>query len=117
MISTITIFTSTVLGIILAMFYVLWVLFLAGMNLIRANNDGRLTLATKIFGWPVIVLTVIIDAFLNLTIMTVVLLELPREWTISARLRRHNQDTGWRKNIARFFEQFLDPYDPTGNHI
>lgn len=108
---------GTVVGIILGMFYLLWILFLAGMNLARAKNDGKLTLATKIFGWPVIIVTVLLDVILNITVMTVVLLEIPRELTISARLQRHNNTTGWRKKVARVFEQFLDPYDPSGDHI
>lgn len=108
---------GTVAGIILGMFYLLWILFLAGMNLVRAKNDGKLTLATQIFGWPVIILTILLDIILNFTVMTIVLLELPQELTISTRLQRHNNTTGWRKKVARAFEQFLDPYDPTGDHI
>jgi hypothetical protein len=50
-------------------------------------------------------------------LLSVILLELPRETTVTARLKRHNQGTGWRKTVAGWFEPILDPFDPSGKHI
>lgn len=99
-------------------FYLLWVLFLAAMNLAKARDAGRLSKTAIILGMPVIVVGYLLDFALNVTVMTIVLLELPQEITVSERLARHNKtSTGWRLSIVRWFEPLLDPYDPSGDHI
>jgi hypothetical protein len=51
-------------------------------------------------------------------VLTLLLLEWPKEMTVTARLKRHNAtSTGWRKAVAVWFEPLLDPYDPSGDHI
>jgi hypothetical protein len=50
--------------------------------------------------------------------MTVLFLEIPRETTVTARLKRHNRTgSGWRQRLAAWFEPLIDPYDPSGDHI
>lgn len=99
-------------------FYVLWVLYLAVMNLKRVRDMGKLPKIALWLGTPVLFLGWVLDALLNVFVMTVILLEWPQETTVSKRLKRHNQDAdGWRKAIALWFEPLLDPFDPSGDHI
>lgn len=105
------------LGSVVA-FYILWVLFLAVMNLARAKRAGKLTKTAQALGTPILLLGFALDFAINLVVMTVVLVELPRELTVSERLERHNREsTGWRKAVAAWFEPILDPFDPDGDHI
>lgn len=99
-------------------FYVLWTLFLAVMNLRRVKLAGQLSGKAKVLGAPLLVLGYLLDFVLNVGPMTLLLMELPRELTVSARLERHNLATsGWGKAVARWFEPLLDPFDPSGDHI
>ena len=101
-----------------AAFYVLWVLYLAVMNLKRVRDDGKLSKLALWLGTPVLFVGYVLDAILNIVVMTVILLEWPRELTVSERLKRHNKDAGgWRKAVALWFEPLLDPFDPSGDHI
>ena len=98
--------------------YALWVFYLAVMNLKRAKDAGMLTRTAAVLGYPVLFVGWILDAFVNVFVLTVVMLELPRELLVTTRLKRHNRyGHGWRKSFARWFEPLLDPYDPSGDHI
>ena len=101
----------------LLLLYALWIFYLAVMSLKRARDAGLLTKTAKAFGLPVLFVGLALDFAANVLVMTVLLLELPRETTVTARLKRHNQGAGWRSSIARWAEPLLDPYDPSGNHI
>lgn len=98
-------------------FYALWVLYLAVMNLKRVKDAGNLPKAALILGYPVLFLGLFIDLICNI-LLSVILLEMPQEMTVTARLKRHNRDSGgWRKKVALWFEVILDPFDPSGDHI
>jgi predicted transporter len=106
------------IGLSLASFYLLWVLFLAVMNLKRVKDAGLLHRKALILGTPVLILGLLVDALVNWCVMTLVLLELPQEVTVTARLKRHNKATGgWRKKVVGWFRPLLDPFDPSGGHI
>lgn len=99
-------------------FYLLWIFYLAVMNLKRVRDIGGLTRTTIILGTPILILGYIIDFICNVFFLTFILLELPQETTVTARLKRHNRtSTGWRKAVATWFEPIVDPFDPSGNHI
>jgi len=103
--------------VLVGSFYVLWVLYLAVMNLKRVRDLGQLSRMALILGYPVLFLGLVVDLFCNLLI-SVPLLEMPKEMTVTARLKRHNKDTsGWRKTVALWFEPLLDPFDPSGDHV
>lgn len=98
--------------------YALWVFFLAVMSLKRAKDAGTLTFWNKMFGYPVLFVGLLLDFLANTLVLTVLLGELPREGTVTARLKRHNEtSTGWRKAVAVWSEQHLDQFDPSGDHI
>ena len=98
--------------------YSLWVFYLAVMNLARAKRNGLLNKTALVLGTPLLMVGYLVDFLMNVTVMTVVLLEWPQETTVTARLKRHNKEsTGWRLAIVKWFEPILDPYDPSGDHI
>lgn len=98
--------------------YTLWIFYLAVMNLKRTRDAGLLTKTAMALGYPVLFVGYILDCFVNVTVMTILLLELPKETTVTARLKRHNDNSsGWRKSVAIWAEPLLDPFDPSGNHI
>jgi hypothetical protein len=97
--------------------YLLWVLFLAVMPLYRAYLDKALTPASKVLGYPLIIVMLTVDCLVNITIMTLVLLEFPREYLVTKRLTRLSTDGGWRGKLARgVCKKLLDAFDPRGKH-
>ena len=97
--------------------YALWIFYLAVMNLKRAKDSDLLTKTAMALGYPVLIVGYLLDFFVNVFVMTPILLELPKETTVTSRLKRHNKGTGWRKEVAAWVEPLLDPYDPSGDHI
>lgn len=98
-------------------FYALWVFFLAAMNLARAQAAGTLPDVGKVLGLPLVALAFLLDVAINLTAGTVLLIDWPREWTLSERLERLKAGTGWRAYLADWTLRYLlDPFDTTGGH-
>lgn len=98
--------------------YLLWVFFIAVMNIKRVSDSGKLTPFAKCLAMPVAVLGIAIDVATNVLVFTFVLLELPKEMTVTARLKRHHREsTGWRLAVVLFLEPILDPFDPSGDHV
>lgn len=98
--------------------WALWVFYLAVMTLKRAKDAKLLTRTAMAFGYPVLFVGLVLDFLANVLVLTVLLAELPREGTVTSRLKRHNAtSTGWRKAVAAWAEPLLDPFDPSGDHI
>lgn len=95
-----------------------WGLYVLVMGLYRAKLKGTLTREAYIMGWPYYAIGLIVDIVANLTVFSVLMLELPRELLVTSRLKRHRESgTGWRHDFALFIcENLLDPLDPTGEH-
>jgi hypothetical protein len=102
-----------------ASFYVLWVLYLAVMNLQRARDAGTLGRAAYCLGLPLLYLGLLVDFLVNVLPVSVLFLELPREMLVTQRLTRHANDVdGWRKRLAIWFAyNLLDTFDPSGKHV
>ncbi len=102
----------------LAITYGLYVFYCAVMNIKRVRDMGKLTKLGMAFGYPTLIIGLLLDFLCNVFVMTLLFLELPREFTVTSRLKRHNANsTGWRLAIVKFFEPVLDPLDPSGNHV
>lgn len=98
--------------------WALWLFFLAVMSLKRAKDANLLTTTAKCFGYPVLFIGLVLDFLANVLVLTVLLMEIPRECTVTSRLKRHNAtSSGWRKAVAAWAEPLLDPFDPSGDHI
>ena len=106
------------IGLSLATTYGLYVFYAAVMNIKRVRDAGKLTTLGKVFGYPTLVIGLILDLLVNWFVMTIVLLEVPRELTVTSRLKRHHKEsTGYRLAVVKFFEPVLDPLDPSGDHV
>jgi hypothetical protein len=102
----------------IAITYLLYVFYSAVMNIKRVRDMGKLTTFGKVLGYPTLAIGLVLDLVVNTFVMTLILLELPRELTVTSRLKRHNKEsTGWRLAVVKFFEPVLDPLDPSGDHI
>ena len=98
--------------------YLLWFFYLAIMNLKRASEAGLLSKQAAVLGAPFILMGTLLDVLVNVFVMTFVLLELPQERMVTARLKRHiAAKSGWRFKVASWFIPLLDPFDPSGRHI
>jgi hypothetical protein len=106
------------IGVSLLITYALYVWYAAVMNIKRVRDAGKLTTLGKVFGYPTLVIGLILDLLVNWFVMTVILLEVPRELTVTSRLKRHHKEsTGYRLAVVKFFEPVLDPLDPSGDHV
>lgn len=106
------------IGVSLLITYALYVWYAAVMNIKRVRDIGKLTTLGKVFGYPTLVIGLILDLLVNWFVMTIILLEVPRELTVTSRLKRHHKEsTGYRLAVVKFFEPVLDPLDPSGDHI
>jgi len=98
--------------------WLLWVIYVAMMRLKQVRDAGKLTLAMKVLGYPVLVFGLAIDFLLNVVVGSLLFVEFPREVTLSERLWRHSQEsTGYRQTWAEWLRvNLLDAIDPTGIH-
>lgn len=98
--------------------YALWIFYLAVMSLKRARDAGKMSPTATVLGYPVLLAGLLLDLTCNVLVMTLLLLELPREGTVTARLKRHALGTGWRRGVAIWFAaNLLDTFDPSGKHV
>lgn len=100
--------------------YSLWLHYLAVMNLKRARDAGMLTKTTTALGTPLLFRGYLLDVYVNVLVMSALLLEFPRELTVTARLKRHDKDAprgAWSRKVVQWFRPLLDPFDPKGKHV
>ena len=106
-----------------------WGMYLAVMNLIEAKH--KLTLPAKIFAYPLAAVGICIDFLTNLIVGSILFLDIPREWLLTARLQRYLEavelitDSSkvptrlekWRWTAALWIcTHLLDPFDSRGFH-
>lgn len=104
--------------IALGLTYGLWIFYAAVMNIKRVRDMGKLTTIGKVLAYPMLVIGLVLDLLVNWLVMTVILVEIPQELTVTSRLKRHQKEsTGWRLAVVKFFEPVLDPLDPSGDHV
>lgn len=102
----------------LALTYALYIVYGSVMNIKRVRDNGLLTKLGMVLGYPTLIIGLALDLLVNLLLMTPLLYELPREFTVTSRLKRHHaESTGWRLAVVKFFEPVLDPLDPSGDHV
>ncbi|MBX3610406.1 MAG: hypothetical protein KF871_10980 [Hydrogenophaga sp.] len=100
--------------------WLLWVFYLAVMNLKRVRDAGKLGKVAMALGMPALIVGFVLDVAANLLVFSVLLMEPPRwgEWTVTARLQRHHGDSTWRARVAQWFEtELLGDFDPAGHHV
>ena len=95
-----------------------WGLYVLVMGLYRAHLDGRLKGINLLLAWPYLLLGAAADILANLTLASIVFLELPHELLVTRRLQRHMKGkAGWRRSLAQYIcDHLLDVFDPRGDH-
>ena len=105
---------------VLAYLYVFWLLYLVFTSLYRAHLNKRLIGISKVLGYPIIIVAVIVDWVCNFTIAIVVFQELPESLNelVTGRLWRYLQGNDCRNKrwAQAICTSLLDPFDPTGTH-
>lgn len=98
--------------------WMLWVFYLAVMSLWRAQKAGTIGKAAFVPGYATLAIGALLDVLVNVTLMSIVFLELPSQWLVTQRLKYHNlHGRGWRQKLARWIcKNLLDAFDPTGCH-
>ena len=64
--------------------------------------------------FPWLYIGLVLDVLLNVVVASAAFLEIPREWTLSTRVKRHiHEGIGYRKSLAEWIgRSFLTPIDP-----
>jgi len=95
-----------------------WGMYVLVMGIYRAHLSHRLKGLVLVLSLPFVVIGFLMDVFANMTIASLVFLELPRELLVTSRLQRYvAQERGWRCNVANWIcNHLLDVFDPSGNH-
>lgn len=107
----------TLIGAVLGI-YCTWTMYLAIMALSRAQRDSKLPKWAFRIAYPLLGLGYLCDFLLNVFVVSWILLEVPRELLVTARLSRHiKSESGWRKSVATWIcQNLLDWADPKGCH-
>ena len=103
---------------VIAALWIFYVFYVLTMGVYRVQLAGRLTGLSKVLLMPFVVVAVLMDVACQMTVATVVFLELPKELLVTARLQRYLRgEDGWRKTVAVYIcNNLLDPFDPNGKH-
>ena len=100
--------------------YILWIFFLAVMNLSRCKENNTITKPALYLGYPILLVGYCLDVVINVTILTVLFLDLPSSWTITGRLKDYiykSPSGKWREKLAVWFcSNLLNSFDPDGKH-
>ena len=95
-----------------------WVVYLADCATHWVDERTKGTTSEKLARY-INKMAIVMSTLLNVLVFTVILLELPKESLLSTRLSRHKrQGKGWRQKPATYLGRiWLDPFDPSGEHI
>jgi hypothetical protein len=91
--------------------FIVWIYFLAIMDLKKARNAGTLTNTSQKLGYIALLIGYLLDFIFNIT-SSILFLEPPRELLFTARVSRHISEPGYRGTLARWAcSNLLEPFD------
>jgi len=97
-------FILSYLGWSIAGIYLLWLFYIAVMDMRSARDVGTLTTAAKVMGYPILFIGLGVDLLVNVFAATLVFLDLPKELTVTGHVQRLvDGKAGWRKTLALWF--------------
>ena len=98
--------------------WLFWNLYVYTMGLYRAFLLKRLKGLSLVMASPVVFVAFVLDFIAQMTVFSILFLDIPRDWLVTNRLRRYMTGPGgWRKRLADYLcHHLLDPFDPTGAH-
>lgn len=110
---------TTVVAVAIIYLFVLvcWALYLSVMQLRRVRDS--LHPVAKANAHVLLFIGLLFDLVLNVVIGSILFWDVPREWTLTKRLKRcHIEFAGtWRVSIARWIcAHLLNQFDSTGDH-
>jgi len=109
---------ASVLGFILLDLYVFFILYVASMAMIRAHAEEKLNGVLWVLCVPFVAFALAVDILHNLTLFSLIFWEVPKELTVTDRLKRHIDEKYWRGGLARWMATtLLNSFDHTGNHV
>jgi hypothetical protein len=98
--------------------YVFFILYVASMGMIRAHKEHKLNTMLWILCVPFVALSLVVDVLNNIFVFTFLFAELPKELTVTERLKRHVKEHTLRGKLARLIgDNLLNAFDPTGDHL
>ena len=104
--------------ILIANLYLFFIMYVASMAMIRAHAEKKLNGLLWVLCLPFVAISIVLDFINNLIVFTLLFAELPREWLVTARLKRHAKQQTFRGKLARYIGNvILDPFDHTGAHL
>lgn len=103
---------------VIGFLWIFWGMYVLVMGIYRAYLSHRLKGLVLVLSLPFVAVGYLMDVFANLTVASLVFLELPRELLVTDRLKRHmHKSKGWRFWLARYIcDHLLDVFDPSGDH-
>lgn len=106
------------IGLLLADLYLFFIMYVASMGMIRAHDEQKLNGVLWVLCLPFVVISLLLDLINNLTVFSLIFAELPKEWLVTDRLKRHAKENTFRGKLARWIANtILNSFDPSGNHI
>jgi hypothetical protein len=92
-----------------------YVLYIAAINIYR--DWDSLTPWVQAFAFAPVVVMLIVDMAMQVTLFTLLFLDLPKEGLVTQRLTRYRKGPdGWRKTVAvAICEHMLNPFDVKGH--
>lgn len=106
------------LYILLADLYLFFIMYVASMAMIRAHSERKLNGLLWVLCLPFVAVSIVLDFINNVIVFTLLFAELPREWLVTDRLKRHVKQHTVRGKLARYIgEKLLDPFDHSGAHL
>jgi hypothetical protein len=107
-----------VILVVMVAIYGTLTMYWAIMALARAKESGHLSPWALRIAYPLLAVGYLCDFLLNVFVVSWILLEVPRELLVTARLSRHiKAESGWRKSVSTWVcQHLLDWADPKGCH-
>lgn len=105
-------------AIILLNLYVFFILYVASMGMVAAYKSKRLNWFLWVLCLPFVAIALLVDVLNNILVFSILFFELPKELTVTARLKRHVTNNTKRGKFARWLAvTLLNPFDYSGNHV
>lgn len=98
---------------------IVWLFYRVVMKFKAWRELGLLNPVTSAIGYTIMYIGLILDIEANIIVASVVFMELPRELTISARVKRLVRgEDGWRRSLAIWVARvLLNPYSGSKPHV
>jgi hypothetical protein len=98
--------------------YIFFIIYVASIGMIDAYKAKKLNWLLLVLSFPFVAVCWLIDVAHNVTLFSIIFWELPRELTLTNRLKRHVLEDTKRGKLARWIaETILNPFDASGSHV